>query len=47
MGSVCILVEFVQHVEEVLHIADILGRGVVLATDPVSVGIGCQGRDIS
>lgn len=47
MGSVGVLVEFVQHVEEVLDIADILSRYVVLSAYSMSIGIGSQCGDIT
>lgn len=43
MGPVSVLVKLVQHVEEVLDVAYVLGWGVVLSADPVSVGIRGEG----
>jgi len=37
------LVQSVQHVEEVLDVAQVLARQVVLSSDSVSVGVGCDG----
>jgi len=45
MRFVVSLVEFVKHEEEVLDVSCALMRFVVLATNPMSVGIGGYGRD--
>lgn len=43
MGLEVALVELVKHVEEVLDVAGVLMGLVVLATDPVTVGVGSDG----
>ena len=37
-------VQLIEHKQEILDISSILVRFVILATDPVTVGIGSDGR---
>ena len=45
MRPVVGLVESVQHVEEILYVAEVLAGFVVLSADSMPVGVGSNGGD--